>query len=132
MPVSLAPRRGYGSSMERAGRSVTGASHHPDLADLVRHPGPFLSVWAGGGFDRRLGDVPGASGALPVEVLEELSTRIAEHLDGGDGTARTGSGGAVGIATADGVVVVERLPREPRAELISVDSLPRLAPLIEH
>ena len=118
--------------MERAGRSVAGASHHPDLADLVRQPGPFLSVWAGGGFNGRVGDVPGASAAMPAELLEEVSTRLAEQLPGGEGTGRAGFGGAVCIATRDGIAVLEHLPGEPRAELASLDPLPRLSPLIEH
>ena len=51
---------------------------------------------------------------------------------GRGGTGRTGFGGAVGIATPEGIALVEHLPGDPRAELASVDPLPRLSPLIEH
>src|SRR3954447_24273356 len=113
--------------MERSGAPITGAGHHPDLAQLMLRDGPFLTVWAGGSFDARRDAVERvqSAGSIPVQVAEQAGTEVTERLS-------SGSGGVIAIADATGVLLVEALPEPPRGEFARVAELPSLSPLVEH
>src|SRR3954447_9133359 len=111
--------------MERSGNSLTGASHHPDLAELMRRDGPFLTVWARD--ESALADVSGGSAGaeeVPSEVIEQLVGALRQRFPD--------AGGVVGIADNSGLLLVEDLPEPPRRDLVRFGPLPSVSPLIEH
>jgi hypothetical protein len=111
--------------MERSGNSVTGASHHPDLAELMRRDGPFVTVWARD--ESALANLSGGSAgaeAVPTEVVEQLADAVRQRFPR--------AGGVVGIADNSGLLLVEDLPEPPRRDLVRFAPLPSVSPLIEH
>ncbi len=120
--------------MERAGLTPQVAADTSDLADLVRAPGPFLTVQltTEGGIDnaaqrseqrwKPVRDEAGAQGA-PDDVLAEVDPLIADaHLQG-DGLAV--------VATPDGVLHVEHGSRLPNdRDLVRWGPLPSLMQLV--
>jgi hypothetical protein len=114
--------------MERSGNSVSGAGHHPDLAEMLQRQGPFLTVWASDpSADARVRDLVrrDGAGAIGEPVAEELAAAVARLLG-------PMTGGVVGVADSTGVLLVEALPQPPRRDVERLDLLPSLSPLIQH
>ncbi|MDQ4070727.1 MAG: hypothetical protein M3203_14845 [Actinomycetota bacterium] len=120
--------------MERAGLTPQVAADTSDLADLVRAPGPFLTVQltTEGGIDnaaqrseqrwKPVRDEAGAQGA-PEDVLTEVDPLIADAHLLGDGLAV--------VATPVGVLHVEHGSRLPNdRDLVRWASLPSLVQII--
>ena len=119
--------------MERAGTTPQVAADTSDLADLVKTPGPFLTLHLTTEADidnaaqrseqrwRAVRDAAAAQGA-PEDVLAAVDPLIADaHLEG--------QGLAV-IATGVGVVHVEHGSREPDRDLVRWASLPSLVQVV--
>ena len=120
--------------MERAGLTPQVATDATDLADLVKAPGPFLTVHltTEGGIDNAaqrseqrwqpVRDEAGAQGA-PEEVLAEVDGLVADAHLLGDGLAV--------VATHVGVLHVEHGSRLPNdRDLVRWASLPSLAQVL--
>ena len=119
--------------MERAGLTPQVAPDTSDLADLLKPPGPFLSIQltTEAGIDnaaqrseqrwRSARDDASAQGA-PEEALAAIDPLLGDaHLEG-DGLAV--------VATSAGVVHVEHGPQPPPRELVRGASLPSLVQVV--
>ena len=119
--------------MERSGLTPQVAADTSDLTDLVKTPGPFLSVQLTTEADidnaaqrseqrwRAARDDAAAQGT-PDDVLAAVDPLIADaHLDGQ---------GLVVIATTAGALHVEHGPREPDRDLVRWAALPSLAQVV--
>ena len=119
--------------MERAGLTPQVAPDTADLTDLVKTPGPFLSLQLTTEADidnaarrseqrwRAVRDDAAAQGA-PEDVLAAVDPLIADaHLEG--------QGLAV-VATPSGVVHLEHGPREPLRDLVRWSALPSLVQVV--
>ena len=113
--------------MERSGTSVGGAGHHPDLAELLRREGPFVTVWAGTSPpENRVRELQRTHASpVPDRVFDDLIAAV-------DAKLAPGAGGLVAVADTTGVLLVEALPQPPRHDLERIEALPSISPLIEH
>ncbi|MDQ3898566.1 MAG: hypothetical protein M3326_15200 [Actinomycetota bacterium] len=119
--------------MERAGTTPQVAADTSDLADLVKTPGPFLSLHLTTEADidnaaqrseqrwRAARDDAAAQGA-PEDVLAAVDPLIADaHLEGQ---------GLVVVATAAGAVHIEHGPHQPDRDLVRWAALPSVAQVV--
>jgi len=119
--------------MERSGTTPPGALAAPDLAELVRHPGPFASVYlvAEGGIDNaaprlearwktQRGELE-AAGA-PGDLLERMDEPVTGAHRSGDGLAL--------VASSNSPVHIEHSPEPPVADRAAWAPLPSLVPIL--
>jgi hypothetical protein len=117
--------------MQRSGRSAPAVSDHHDLAELLRHDGPFLTVWAA-----RPGMTPNEIASRVQSVRDTDAGAFGDVLlgqvAGAVDSAFPAAAGVVVVADPSSVLLTDALPEPPRAELERIGSVPSLAAVIEH
>lgn len=121
--------------MPHTGRTSDGAVRPDDLVAIADRAGPFATVWverAGTGEWGAQADQTAGNDAMSVladaGAPEQACGAIATALDGVEPSAR----GAVVVADASEVLLVEALPEPPRAQIARWSQLPSLSAVLEH
>lgn len=107
--------------------------HHADLVPVLGADQQLLTVWATSPRPEQLNAGAPADATIRAaksvpgdfeDVLDQVSARLT--------AAFPAAAGLVVVADGTQVLLTEPLPDAPRAELVRVDALPSLAPVLEH
>lgn len=107
--------------------------HHADLVPVLGADRQLLTVWATSPRPEQLN--AGAPADATIRAAKSVPDGFEDVLDQVSASLTAAFPEAAGlVVVADGtqVLLAEPLPDAPRAELVRVDALPSLAPMLEH